>query len=124
MSVTFIQKACLILINPDNADNFGNCLFGDPTIIINYFPLCINSFLSIIIPTHFGRSESDSGMLYLNFSIVWITLCENANAISEPQFIAKMQEMSNKSKSRCIHVHDISRIQKTLFLVYVQTCYM
>ena len=34
----------------------------------------------------------------LNFRIVRITLCDKANNMSEPQFIAKMQEITNKSK--------------------------
>ena len=33
----------------------------------------------------------------LNFRIVKITLCDKANKISEAEFIAKMQEITNRS---------------------------
>ena len=42
--------------------------------------------------------------LLYDFRIVGITLCEKGNTISEPQFIAKMQELKNKSKF--MHIHD------------------
>ena len=34
----------------------------------------------------------------LNFRIVKITLCDKTNKMSEAEFIAKMQELTNKSK--------------------------